>query len=81
MIRQLDSGPSFNLPVQMNTETLDAAIVCDEVHNGISKLKRNESPGTGLFTPELFLDSAELLCPILAKLFNHLFDNHLYSES
>lgn len=81
IINQLGTDPDFNFPVQINTESPDAVITSQDVHKAISKLKRSKSPGVDLLPPELFIDSSDILCPLLATLFNHLFDNHIYPES
>ena len=53
IINQLGPDPDFNIPVQTNTESLDAVISSQDVHKAISKLKRNKSPGVDLLPPEL----------------------------
>lgn len=53
IINQLGTDPDFNIPVQTNTESLDAVISSQDVHKAISKLKRNKSPGVDLLPPEL----------------------------
>ncbi|MCU7801012.1 MAG: hypothetical protein KZQ70_12955 [gamma proteobacterium symbiont of Lucinoma myriamae] len=81
IINQMNTDDNFNVQINIATEALDAVITVQDVYKAITKLKRNKSPGIDLLPPELFLDSSDLICPLLAKLFNHLFDNHLYPES
>ena len=64
-----------------SADSLDLPISREEVLKAISKLKRNKSAGLDLLPPELFIDSADLLCDTLCKLFNHIFSSSSYPES
>ena len=60
---QIGTGNEQNV----NTESLDLPISREEVLKAITKLKRNKSPGLDLLPPELFIDSADLLCDAICK--------------
>ena len=64
-----------------NVESLDVPISREEVLKAVSKLKRNKSPGLDLLPPELFIDSADLLCDPICKLFNFIFSSSSYPLS
>lgn len=66
---------------QYDTSLLDAKISGKEVRKAILKLKRNKSPGFDLLQSTLFIDTADLLVEPLCKLFNYIFENHLYPET
>ena len=74
---QIGTGNEQNV----NTESLDLPISREEVLKAITKLKRNKSPGLDLLPPELFIDSADLLCDAICKLFNYIFSSNNYPVS
>lgn len=77
------SSNDSNVYTEQNitSTSLDSHITREEVLTAISKLKRNKSPGLDLLPPELFIDSADLLCDSLCKLFNHIFSSNCYPLS
>jgi exonuclease III len=62
-------------------DMLDTAITLDEVLTAISLLKRNKSSGTDKVISEMFIDASDLLAPVLADLFNYMFDNNVFPET
>ena len=64
-----------------NVENLDKPIDIEEVKKAISSLKRGKSCGIDDLKAEMFIDSKDLVSPMLCKLFNHLYANCLYPDS
>ena len=62
-------------------ESLDSPLTNAEVMKAFFKLKRNKSPGLDLLPPELFIDSSDLLCEPICKLFNYIFQSNTYPLS
>ena len=62
-------------------ESLDSPLTNAEVMKAFLKLKRNKSPGLDLLPPELFIDSSDLLCEPICKLFNYIFQSNTYPLS
>ena len=62
-------------------ESLDSPLTNAEVIKAFLKLKRNKSPGLDLLSPELFFDSADLLCEPIYKLSNYIFQSNTYPLS
>lgn len=78
------SGDDIPEPVN-SSETniindLDLEITQDEVHKVIKYLKTQKSPGMDGLVAEIFKSSADILSPILVKIFNVVFLTWLLSE-
>ncbi|ESO91834.1 hypothetical protein LOTGIDRAFT_79128, partial [Lottia gigantea] len=52
-----------------------------EISKSIKKLKRGKSSGKDDLPPNLFIDGAPILMPILLKIFNYILDNNDYPKS
>ncbi|MEW8546880.1 MAG: reverse transcriptase family protein, partial [Candidatus Thiodiazotropha sp.] len=77
----LSSNDSVDTDQYVNFTSLDSPITREEVLKAFAKLKRNKSPGLDLLPPELFIDSVDLLCDPICKLFNHIFSKNCYPLS
>jgi len=62
-------------------DQLDTDFDIDEIRCAILSLKRGKSGGTDLICPEMFIDCAELISPLLCKLFNFMYLNCIYPNS
>ena len=71
----------MNSESNTSMESLDWLLTNAEVMKAFLKLKRNKSPGLDLLPPELFIDSSDLLCEPICKLFNTLFQSNTYPLS
>ena len=60
---------------------LDLEITPDEVMKVIKSLKTQKSPGLDGLVSEIFKSSADILCPILVKIFNVVFSSECYPKS
>ena len=70
-----------NRESNINLESLDSPFTNAEVSKAFLKLKRNKSPGLDLLSPELVIDSSDLLCAPICKLFNCIFSSNNYPLS
>ena len=70
-----------NRESNINLESLDSPFTNAEVSKAFLKLKRNKSPGLDLLPPELFIDSSDLICAPICKLFNCIFSSNNYPLS
>ena len=60
---------------------LDCEFSQSEVLKAIKSLKRGKSTGADQLFPEIFIEGAEILSPILCKLFNFMYDKALYPDA
>ena len=62
-------------------QQLDCEFLKSEVLKAIKSLKRGKSIGADQLLPEVFIEGAEILAPLLCKLFNYMYDKSLYPDS
>ena len=53
-------------------------VTIEEVKRAISALKRGKSCGIDHLIPEVFIDSSEIIAPILCTLFNYMYLYNVY---
>ena len=60
---------------------LDLEITPEEILNVIKNLKAQKSPGLDGLISEVFKTAADILCPILIKIYNVVFSSECYPKS
>ena len=66
---------------EVTLDELDREFTLDEVDKAIASLKRGKSPGIDNILPEVFIESKQILAPLLCKLFNFMYNKSIYPES
>ena len=67
-----------NIDDNINVEELDCDFTIEEVKRAISALKRGKSCGIDNLILEAFIESSEIIAPILCTLFNYMYLNNVY---
>ena len=67
-----------NIDDNINVEELDCDFTIEEVKRAISALKRGKSCGNDNIVPEAFIESSEIIAPIVCTLFNYMYSNNVY---
>ena len=67
-----------NIDDTINVEEPDCDFTTEEVKRAISAIKRRKICGIDHLIPEAFIESSEIIAPILCTLFNYMYSNNVY---